>query len=618
MNEIINNCKSDSPLNIYLRIVAFIKPFIGLFISSIFLNIVFSTLSTTTIAMIKPVFQVLFKENPTPAASSPVDISFFENIKNSFYNLITYIVSNPTDPTVTLINLAVLIIALFLIKNLFKYWLSVVAVTLEESVVKSIRDKVFGNMISLSVDFFVKQKEGSLISIITNDINTVNGTTIGSISSILRESIQVILFFFLLITISPSLTFIAFSTSIVSLFILRFAQRFLRRYAARMQLAMADYTTALQETISGIRVVKAYTAERNAFKRFAEQTSKYVRSSIKHQKIITIIPAINEIFAIIALSVVLFVGGSQVIAGSMQAGDLMLFLFSLFAVMAPITAIVNSISQFQRGIVAGERVFKIIDQKTTVDEGTQEISNFDDSIEFKNVNFSYIDTQVIDDVSIKIEKSQKIAFVGASGSGKSTMLDLLVRFYDPVSGEILIDNKNIRNFRISSYRSLFGVVSQETMLFNDTIANNIRYGMESATDSDIIEAAKTANAYNFIMSMQNGFDTYIGDRGVMLSGGERQRISIARALIRNPKILVFDEATSSLDSESEKIVQEAIYKSLESHTAIIVAHRLATIIDCDEIFVFDKGRIAEHGSHYQLLNIDGVYKKLYDIQFINK
>lgn len=602
----------------FLRILGFVKPFTGLLLLTLLFNTLFSIVTTVTVATIKPIFQILFQQEIPNEVSTSAKITFFDDIKSSFYNGIANLVSNNSDQFITLINLSIFIIALFVLKSVFKFMSASSSVKLEEGIIRSIRNKVFKNLVNLSIDFFNRKQEGTLISVITNDVNTVNSTTISSLTIILREGVQVLLFVMLLFTISPYLTLISFSTSIISLLVLRFLLKFLRRYASRMQNAMADYTTVLHETVSGIRVVKSYNAENQAFRRFFNQTADYVRSSVKHQKVITLIPSINEIFAIIALCVVLFVGGSQVLSGSMKADDLMLFLFSLFAAMSPITTVFNSISQFQRGIVAAERVFDIMDEKPTVANGNKAIDKFENHIVIENVSFSYTDSEVITSVSLKIDKRKKIAFVGSSGSGKSTMLDLIVRFYDPSSGNIKIDDADIRDFDLKSLRSLFGIVSQETILFNDTVAANIAFGKDDATIDEIINAAKIANAYDFIMQLPDGLNTNIGDRGVTLSGGERQRISIARALLRNPQILVFDEATSALDSESEKIVQEAIYRSLESRTAIIVAHRLATIIDCDEIFVFDKGRIVESGSHPDLLTQNGMYKKLYDIQFSSK
>src|SRR3989339_13917 len=603
---------------ILVRVFAYVKPFTGLFILVMFLNTIFSALSTFSITTIFPLFRLLFEKKISSEIINNAEPGFLENLKNSYFNFIQGLVISPDEPKTTLINLSFLIVGIFIVKNIFKYFASVVKVRLDEGIAKSIRDSVYKKMTHLSLDFFTHRKSGTLISIITNDVNIVNALTISNFTDCLREATQVILFLILLLSISPYLTLVAFSTSIVSLIVLKYGSKYLRKYGSRMQTAMADYTSILQETISGIRVVKAYNAEDTTNEKFANQTSRYIGSAVKHQKNITIIPSINEIFIIIALCVVLYIGGSAVLSEKgMKPAELMLFLFSLFAVMSPIATLFNNISNFQRGVVAAERVFDVLDQQPSVPTGTGIIEGFYDSIEIKNVSFAYQDIPVIKDANFKLDKTKKIAFVGSSGSGKSTMLDLIIRFYDPSQGEILIDEKNIRDIRLDSYRSLFGIVSQETMLFNDSIANNIRYGYENATMNDIVNASKIANAFDFISRMPDGFDTITGDRGVMLSGGEKQRIAIARALIRNPYILVFDEATSSLDSESEKIVQDAINSSLKDKTAIIVAHRLATIIDCDEILVFDEGRIAERGNHSQLLALDGIYKKLHDIQYNN-
>jgi subfamily B ATP-binding cassette protein MsbA len=293
----------------------------------------------------------------------------------------------------------------------------------------------------------------------------------------------------------------------------------------------------------------------------------------------------------------------------------MLFLFTVFAVMMPITNTTNAITQFQRGYVAAERIFYVLDQTPSVPNGTDKNIIFNHKIEFKNVKFKYIDNIVLDGINLTIEKGTQVALVGSSGSGKSTMLDLLIRFYDPIEGDILIDNKNIKELDIKKYRSLFGIVSQENILFNDSVQNNIAFGYQNYTDADMELASKTANCYNFITRMPVGFNTNVGDRGVNISGGERQRIAIARALLRKPKFLIFDEATSSLDAESEKLVQDAINNSLEDKTAVIVAHRLSTIINCDKIVVFDNGKVVEQGNHKELLAKNGYYANLYNLQY---
>lgn len=595
--------------------MSFVKPFFGLLILSFILNIIFSFISALSIALVKPVFQILFGSSDQQTNEIPVDTDFLSSIRDNFYDWFLNFITVDGSMNQTLLRFSLIIVFLFILKNIFKYFAVVASSYLEQGVVKSIRDKIFSHLMNLSVDFFSYQKQGNLMSIITNDVHTLNQTTILGSSVVIREFTQVIIFILLLISTSAQLTLIAFSTSIISLVLINYSRKFLKRYAGRMQNAMADYTTTMQETIGGIRIVKAYNAMEEENSRFEKNSSIYLKSAVKHKKIITMIPGINEILAILALCVVLFIGGTKVHNNQMTPDDLMLFLFTLFAIMAPIRRVLNKTTNFQHGFVAANRIFKILDEEPTIKSGSIPINNFNNSINVNNLTFAYKEKNVIDNVNLEIPRNKTIAFVGASGSGKSTMLDLLIRFYDPQKGEILIDNQNIKDLNIYQYRSLFGIVSQDTILFNDTITNNIKYGLDNIKEDDIIEAAKKANAYNFIKNLPEGFNTIVGDRGTTLSGGERQRVAIARALLRNPDILVFDEATSALDAESEKIVQEAINNSLKDKTAIIVAHRLATILNADEIIVFDEGKIVERGNHRELLAKNGIYKKLYDIQF---
>lgn len=606
----MSNKSNDS---YFLRSFTFVRPFIGLLIATLFFNTLFSTFTAITVATIKPIFELIFSSKINLEHSTQ-SVGLLQSLKDNFFILLKKIIVNPQNTYTTLINLSVFIIILFILKNIFKYLGSITNARLEESIVRHIRNQLFSKLTTLDLKFFNTTPSGTIISTLTNDVNVVNSTTISALTGLIREIIQVILFLFLLLSISPFLSLIAFSSSIVTIGILRVSTHYLRRYANRMQGAMADFTTVLQETLSGIRIIKGYNIEDKIIDKFNDKTNRYFRSSIKFQSVISLVPSLNEIFAIIALVVVFLVGGSFVLDGKMKGEDLMLFLFALFSIMSPVATIVHNISQFQRGIVSTKRVFNILDQKVEIISKDRKVIEFKNSIEFKNVTFAYDSELVLKNINFSIEKGKKVALVGPSGSGKSTIVDLLVRFYDPTNGEILMDNINIKELDIKSYRNLFGIVSQEIILFNDTIRNNILIGNPNATEDDIIRVCKISNSYNFISKLPNGLDTVIGERGVMLSGGERQRIAIARALIRNPEILIFDEATSSLDSESEKVVQEAINESLINKTAIIIAHRISTIIDADEILVFDNGEIVERGKHKELLQLNGIYQKLYSLQ----
>lgn len=597
------------------RIFSFVKPYKKIFALSFFLNLLFSFLTAVTFPLFKFVLDLVFEKNIAIQAV-PTD-DFFEAIKIQFYNLITYLINVEGDIKATLLNFGILTILIFLVKNVVKYFANFISATLQQNIIKSIRDKVFAKLSSISLDYFSKSRQGNIISILTNDVEVLNNTTIINSLNVLREFIQVIINFAFLISISPYLTLIAFSASFFTVGIIRIARKYLQRYAKRMQQYMADFTSTLQETISGIKVIQAYNSEKKANEKFYNDTEKYVKASIKHKNMISVIPGLGEIFAIFSLCVVLVVGGSLVIDSQIESSDLIVFILLLFGTMGPVNSIVNSIAGFQRGYVAADRVFSVLDAKSNINSGKKEIKKFNKSIEIKDLEFSYEEEKIIDNINLNISKGEKIAFVGASGSGKSTILDLIIRFYDPKSGAVLIDDTNIKEFELSQYRELFSIVSQDTILFNDTIANNIRYGKETATDEEIIVALKTAHCWDFVSKLPNGINSNVGDRGSTLSGGERQRLAIARALVRDPQILVFDEATSALDSESEKIVQDAINESLENRTAIIVAHRLATIIDCDKIYVFHKGKISESGTHQELLSLNGIYKNLHNIQFNN-
>jgi subfamily B ATP-binding cassette protein MsbA len=604
--------------SIIIRILHFAKPFTWLFLLSLLLNTLFSTFSALAISMVNPILQILFSENKTQAVAKTVsgNQNPLTHIYQQFYGWILKVLDSPDGLVATLVNLSIFIIIIFLLKNIFKYYASLVGCQLQEGLIKSIRDKAFQKLSKLSIDFFKRNKEGGIISILTNDTQAFNQNTIMVISLVIRDVLSVLIFLFLLLSISPKLLIISLTASIGSILILRFSTKYLRRYATRMQTAMADYTSTMQESIAGIRIVKAYNAEEYINSKFESDSKRFYDSSIKNRVITALIPGITESMAIFALALVIFVGGSDVVNGSMKVSDLMTFLFVFFAIMSPISELIANVTKFQHGFVAAGRVFTIMDQEPTVIDGNATISEFSTSIDIENVSFKYQENNyALKDVSFSLPRNKKIALVGASGSGKSTMLDLIIRFYDPTGGRISIDGRDLRDLDSKSYRKFFGIVSQETILFNDTVANNIRYGMDEISQEDVVNAAKQANAYNFIMNMPNGFDTVIGNRGSTLSGGERQRIAIARALVRNPEILIFDEATSALDAESEKVVQEAIDSSLLKKTAVIVAHRLSTITSCDEIYVFDQGSIVESGTHRELIAKDGYYRKLYDIQY---
>lgn len=578
----------------------------------------FSVLSTVTIIVIQPVLEALF--NPESMNSHPLlsnNESISAAIKQWFFTTVLDIVQSDSHST-TLLHLGLLILFLFILKNLTKYLGNNVNVRLGEGISKSIRDQLFRKMMSLSMDYFNRSKVGDNISFITNSVATMNGAVSPIFLTVFRQPIEIALFLAVLFSYSPFLTMIAFSTSIGSLLIIKLSTKAIKMYASRMLFSMHALTSLIQEMISGIRLVKTTASEDKATHQFEQETQRYVKASVKNQKLVDLVPVLNEILAISALCAVLYVGGNQVYDKELKPQELMTFLFALFSIMSPIAQLTNTPAVIQKGIVAAESVFDIIDQQPTVKNGNNSIHTFTSSIAVDNLHFSYDGNhEVLHNIHLNIDKGKTIALVGQSGSGKSTMSDLIVRLYDPNKGSICIDGINIKEFSLEEYRQLFGIVSQDSFLFNDTIAENICFGKNIISEDEMIYAAKMANAHDFIISLPMGYQTKIGDRGVLLSGGQKQRLAIARALVRKPQILIFDEATSALDAESEHLVQEAIHNLLHGRTALIIAHRLSTIIDADCIYVFDNGSIAESGTHKELIEKGGIYFRLCSLQTLD-
>lgn len=578
----------------------------------------FSVLSTVTIIVIQPVLEALF--NPESMNSHPLlsnNESISATIKQWFFTTVLDIVQGDSHST-TLLHLGLLILFLFILKNLTKYLGNNVNVRLGEGISKSIRDQLFRKMMSLSMDYFNRSKVGDNISFITNSVATMNGAVSPIFLTVFRQPIEIALFLAVLFSYSPFLTMIAFSTSIGSLLIIKLSTKAIKNYASRMLFSMHALTSLIQEMISGIRLVKTTASEDKATHQFEQETQRYVKASVKNQKLVDLVPVLNEILAITALCAVLYVGGNQVYDKELKPQELMTFLFALFSIMSPIAQLTNTPAVIQKGIVAAESVFDIIDQQPTVKNGNTSIHTFTSSIAVDNLHFSYDGNhEVLHNIHLNIDKGKTIALVGQSGSGKSTMSDLIVRLYDPNKGSICVDGINIKEFSIEEYRQLFGIVSQDSFLFNDTIAENICFGKNIISEDEMIYAAKMANAHDFIISLPMGYQTKIGDRGVLLSGGQKQRLAIARALVRKPQILIFDEATSALDAESEHLVQEAIHNLLHGRTALIIAHRLSTIIDADCIYVFDNGSIAESGTHKELIEKGGIYFRLCSLQTLD-
>ncbi|HVZ41411.1 MAG TPA: ABC transporter ATP-binding protein [Candidatus Kapabacteria bacterium] len=605
-------------MSVIRRFLPFLKPYLPLLVLIVILSAVLSAVSAASIAVIWPVMKVIF---PQSGSSSPVQApagigGAFNGVKEWCLNTMQTFIIHPTDKLISLRNLCFLVIGIFVVKNIVKYITYVLNTAVEERIMKDVRDTLFRKAINLSIGFFNEKRAGDLISVVTNDVGTMNAAVTPMIGTVIREPMQALIMLVGLLAISPTLTLIAFSTSILSVVAVRFLTKYIKRYSQRIQNALAEITSRLQESFLNIRIIKGYAAERYEAARFEKETAWYVRSALKHSAMVNLMNPVNEIFAIVALSVVLFYGGFQVVEGSMKADELFTFLFLLFAIMQPVVATLSIPATIQRGLYAAERVFAVMDTMPTVVGGTRSATALRNELQLLNVGFSYRPAHpVIRDVTLTVKRGQTLALVGPSGGGKSTLMDLVIRLYDPLSGGIYLDGVDIREFTLESYHGQFGIVTQESILFNDSVRNNIAYGLDDISEEKIVEAARAANAIDFIERLPHGFDTPIGDRGVLLSGGQRQRLAIARALARDPQILLFDEATSALDTESEMLVQEAINKLLEDRTAIVIAHRLSTIKHAHMIAVVEEGAIVEYGTHEELLAAGSLYKRLYEVQF---
>jgi subfamily B ATP-binding cassette protein MsbA len=492
-------------------------------------------------------------------------------------------------------------------------------VGVEQRVIRDIRNELFTKLSELSLSFFHGRRTGQLISRVTNDVMLVRRALVATLANVFRETLLVAVFLALAVIVSWRLALITFVVLPPIVLVITRVGRRLRKRSARMQEKMADIASTLEETISGVRVVKAFGMEGYERRRFFRQTAEYFRRVIRLERLAALAGPLTEYLGVTGAVVVLWYGGREVLVEGTVTPDLFLmFLAAALSMLTPLRKLSRANNELQVGLAAAGRIFAILDTRPEITSrpGAAAVESFDDRIVYEGVGFRYSSGgEVLSSIDLEIAKGDVVAIVGPSGAGKSTLLDLLPRFYDPVGGRITIDGRDIRDVDLASLRRLMGIVTQETILFNDTVRNNIAYGMEGARDEEIVAAAKAANADRFIASMPQGYDTEIGERGVKLSGGERQRMAIARAILKNPPILIFDEATSSLDTESERLVQEAIERLLEGRTVLVIAHRLSTVRNADRIVVLDGGSITETGTHAELMELGGLYRHLHDMQF---
>ncbi len=511
----------------------------------------------------------------------------------------------------------ILIVSVFF-ANLFRYLAFRVIGSLRAHVVQKMRHAVYQRVTELQLGYFSNERKGDLMTRLTVDLQEVEGSVVNTLTVVIREPISIIAFFIVLFSMSVKLTLFTLLLLPISGGIIAGISKRLKRSAQQGQESLSFILTIIDETLSGIRVIKAFNAEPYILDKFQDQNNRYanIQRSIAYKR--DLASPLSEFLGVTVVAGLLYYGGMLVLnqQSELEPSEFIAYIVLFSQVLVPAKALSASFSNIQRGLVSGERVLKVIDTMPEIKNkpGAKTLQAFEQSIEFRNVKFGYGEKTVLQDIDITIPRGKTIALVGPSGGGKSTLADLIPRFYDPTAGKILIDGQDIREYTIESVRDKMGVVTQESILFNDTIFNNIAFNKTDATEEEVIAAARIANAHEFIMHTPDGYQTVIGDRGSKLSGGQRQRLSIARAILKNPPILILDEATSALDTESEKLVQEALTNLMKNRTSIVIAHRLSTIQHADEIIVLQKGRVVERGTHSELQYAGGLYAKLTQMQ----
>jgi subfamily B ATP-binding cassette protein MsbA len=517
-----------------------------------------------------------------------------------------------------LIFVCILIVACVVLANLFRYLERVIATKLRVDLVKNIRMAIFENVSQLHIGFFNNERKGDLISRFTNDVQEVENSVMNSLKAVLKEPITMVVYFAMLFAISTKLTLFTLLILPLTGGVLAEIIKRLKKQATASQESLGRIVNILDETFGGMRVVKAFNARNFVLKRVEEESAYYRKVSKSMSYKNELASPVSEILGVAIIAAIIFFGGKLVLSdeSSLSPESFLVFLGIFAQIIQPAKNFSNGITSLQKGTASAKRIFTIVDFQPAIQDKPDAIilTQFENNIEFRNVSFAYDTEPVLKGINLTIQKGQTLALVGPSGGGKSTLADLVPRFYDPTEGEVCVDGVSLKDYQIESLRKQLGVVTQESILFNDTIFNNIAFGMPDINEEKVISAAKIANAHDFIMQTENGYQTKIGERGSKLSGGQRQRLSIARAVLKNPPILILDEATSALDSESEKLVQEALFNLMKNRTSIVIAHRLSTIQHADEIVVIQDGKIAERGSHDQLNAQNGLYKKLVDIQ----
>ena len=613
----ILNIKMKDFLNLLKR---YVPPYKSSLIWAVVLNILSAVFNIFSFALIIPILQILFKMDTTVYEFIPWDstLPIKDIAMNNAYYYITVLIAEKGAST-TLLLLGLFFGFITLIKTSCYFGSSAVMIPLRTGIVRDIRTKIYNKIVALPMSFFSEQRKGDIIARMSGDVSQIENTITSSLDMLLKNPILIIFYFTTLLFTSWELTLFTLTVVPLMAWGMSMLGKKLKRHSLEAQRLWSDILSQVDETLGGLRIIKAFIAEAKMKDRFGKTCNEYrtalnrvfTRQASAHP--------VSEFLGSCMIMIVLWFGGTLILKDNspIEAPTFIFYMVILYSVLAPLKEFSRAGYTIPQGLASVERIDKILNAVNNITDPAepQALEAFKDKIVFKGVGFSYEEgKQILSDINLEIPKGKMVALVGQSGSGKSTLVDLIPRYYDVCEGQIFLDGSDIRDFKVKDLRSLIGNVNQEAILFNDTIFNNIAFGVEGATMEQVIEAAKIANAHDFIMEKEEGYMTNIGDRGAKLSGGQRQRISIARAILKNPPILILDEATSALDTESEKLVQEALDRLTGTRTTIAIAHRLSTIKNADEICVMHEGRIVERGKHEELLALNGYYKKLNDMQ----
>ena len=604
-------------MNYFKKIIYFAIPYKKFAFLNIFFNILYAIFSALSFLALIPMLDVLF--NTTKVVYEVPKYDGIINLKEFLINSLNYYISESviSNPEGALLIAICLIILLFFLKNLFNYLALFFITFLRNGILKDIREKLYEKSIKQSISFYSKKKKGDILSRITSDVLEIQHSFLSILELLIREPLTILFTLIVMFSINVKLTFFVIIFIPISGLIISWIGKALKKFSLNVQKEQGEFLSILEETLTGLNIIKIFNAEENFIKKFNSSLNNFFKFSNKLLNRQNIASPVSEFLGIVVIGCLLWYGGKMVLINdSLNATTFISFMALAYNILTPAKSISKSFYSLKKGDAAAERVIEILESKNAIEDTpySTKINEFKSEINFKNIHFSYSRNFYLKDFSLEIKKGKSIALVGSSGSGKTTLVNLINRFYDTDSGKILIDNIEIKNINLKSLRSLIGMVTQESILFNDTIKNNILIGDPTASEETIIKAAKIANAHDFIDSLPEKYLTNIGDGGNKLSGGQKQRLAIARAIIKNPPILILDEATSSLDSESEKSVQIALKNVMKNRTSIIIAHRLSTISNVDKIIVMEKGEIIETGTHKELLNTDSTYKKLVEIQ----